>query len=488
MLEIYIYNGSNSGFLDLPGDAKLEMEQVKDIFDEDLLVSEYSLPLEAAWTDNNKRLLHYAERLQNFSTAPGYWVCDVISDGTPVLQKAKMTLLGKSGTMNYRKGKFTFNIAGPKGLLGVKLQNKYLTDLTFETISWTSGPSREFATSFMKGHDPEWSTIFSFVPVAILDFMDTDRADFDDIFLAEDTVNTVIVNGTNTDWDFGRREPDNPTKLITALDPLYRDARTVPFIKVKYLLRKIFEEAGYKVGGDFLDTAAFDDLLLLNNYAIEKYDYYVAIDTNRSINLKNHVPKMLQTDFIKLACSFCNMYPRFSGINSVELRYRKTTIQQNKTADATNIAALNFESAITPQEGTGVTVRYSGNSNDGYLSERVQEFDKGKVVATVAKFDDLQTISIGRPLTTDDIALVTAENMYYKFADGTVSPTLWDAYSENLDEYITEDGATSVDVLASPLAQFCEVDDSTGITVRRNKVGASLKGSYNAKSGPVFNE
>ena len=85
------------------------MESLSEIFDEDLSIGEYSLPVTLQWTEINRRILGFAERLENFNTTKKQWRCDVFEDGFPAMVNAQMTLLEKSGTFSYSNG--TFNVS-----------------------------------------------------------------------------------------------------------------------------------------------------------------------------------------------------------------------------------------------------------------------------------------------------------------------------------------------------------------------------------------
>ena len=485
MLQVYVYGEKENGFMDIDPNTKLQMEQLRDIYDTDFASNEYSLPADAPWTENNKRLFNFAERLQNDTAQLQSWTIDVISDGLPIFYNAKITLLEKNGLFTYRRGKFNFTISGSKGLFGTRIQNKYLTDLLLGgSIGWSDLDSRGFATSLMTGGYPQYDYI-RFVPVSIQDFFDTDRTDSADEFLAKDLVNCTVINSAGTAWEFGRPTSADETVAATNGTPEYINYRSIPFFKAKYALRKIFEEQGYSVTGDFMTSTDFDDLLLYNNYAIENYAYDDYADTNRSINPKNHMPKILQSEFIKNLCSDFNMYPVFVDATTVDLRYRTNTIKQKKVADITDLISDTFISEITATTGTGVTITFSGSEVDSYFSDRVQDITGYTLAATVEKFSDLATTDFGRTLTTSDIAFVKADNTYYRVANAVSIPILWDAFSERLDDYKTLDGATTIDILIKPLAQFVEYDDGSALYIRRNYVGAKMKGSYSVVTKAV---
>ena len=478
MLQIYIYGPIESGFLELLPATELDIESLSDIFDEDLTLGEYSLPMDVPWTEHNRRLLGNAERFKNFNYTDISYKSVVYDDFYPELTAAQFSIIGKNGNFSGTKGTFQSVITGTKGLFGSQIKNKKLTDLSLGgKISWEDLDSRHFAESLMKGGYPAYNYI-TFVPVAIESFFDTSRPDYDDEFLAKDTVNTVMVTGAGPDaWMFGRPTEEDPSIAAVEGNEEYADYRTVPFIKTKWLLRKVFEEQGYIVSGEFFDSADFDDLVTFNNYAIENYspDH---IDYNRYIFPTNHVPDILLIDYLKGLFSFFNMYPIFSGSNMVQLKFRKNLKTEKKIFSLNGIAAELFTSdKQTVNNGDGYTLAYQWG-NDNYQGDWVKDLKDKNLVATVSRWDDLANVNPGRQLTTDDIVFVTAENIYYEVADATTSPVKWDAYAEALDDYVSGAGDRSVDITISTLCTYIELDPDSQLYVRKDYVGARMTGSY----------
>ena len=256
MLQIYIYGENEEGFLDIDPDTFLDVEGMSGIFDEEFSFGEFSIPNTFPWTDNNKRLLGFAERLENFSKKSYYWRCDVYDDNFPELVNAKLTLLEKNGSLTYRKGKFNASISSTKGLFGTLIRNKKLKDLSLGgKITWNAlQDSRHFAYDVMNGQYPAYD-YFAFAPVAIEDFYDKSRPDYNNEFLARDTVNTVVISGSN--WTFGRPLSNNPTQAVASGHAEYKDYGTIPFFRLKYIFRKVFEDFGFTVDGAFLNRAWF---------------------------------------------------------------------------------------------------------------------------------------------------------------------------------------------------------------------------------------
>lgn len=482
MLQIYVFGPTKKGFLDIDPSTSLSLEAVTDLFDEDLTSGEFSLPVDIPWTDTNRKILGFAERLENFSSLSGgirgakSYKCIVYENGFAELPAAKFTILSKSGSLAYTAGKFSATISGTKGLFGTQIKNKKLTDLNLGGIISFSTESRQFATDVMHGLYPAYNYLV-FAPVAIEEFFQTDRPDYDDEFLAKDTVNTVVVSGS--DWSF--KNPAGSTKT---------SYRTVPFFKMKYIVKKIFEEIGYAVTGEFMTSTDWDDIVIFNQFSLENYAPSTGDDFNRKLVPKNHVPDMLISDFLKGIFSFFNIYTSFTGAAQVELNYRKKIFQNRKVLKITELVTDKFTSTFNPDDsdGDGYKLNYTWDENDGFYSDRVKDLSDKTIIGSVATFGDLETLDIGRTLTTDDIAYVEADNMYYEIADSTSTPKKWDAYAENLDFYQSGDGSNEIDIPLSTLCTYVELDPDTQLFVKRNYVGTRQSGCYiNNKGAHVVN-
>jgi len=480
MLQIYIYGPKENGFLDISQSTALSMESMSEVFDEELSIGEFSLPIELPWTNKNRRLLGFTERLENFKANNNFWRCDVYEDGWPEMVSAKITILEKSGTFSFLRGSFSASVSGTKGLFGSLTKNKKLTQLTLGgAITWEGMNSRQFAEAHMKGATPQYQHI-AFAPVAIENFFNTTRNDYDDEFLVKDVVNNIIITGTTADdWTFDRPNPDNPSQAVPESDVRSHNYRTVPFLRTKYVLRKIFEENGFTVSGDFMESTDFDDLYVFNQYSLEVYKGYFTGDSNRVINPQNHVPDVLIKDWLKGLCAFFCMFPRFINKNEVRLVYRRDHLRNRQVAGISEYCTDGFTSTFqNPDDGTGHTLSFEFDSNDSYPSDRIKDLKDKTLVATVEHWGALFVLDIGRQLTTDDIAYVEADNLYYQVADGTPGNLKWDVWSEGLGEYVSGDGERTEQVSMSPLCTYAEFNEATGLYERLDMAGASLNGSY----------
>ena len=202
------------------------------------------------------------------------------------------------------------------------------------------------------------------------------------------------------------------------------------------------------------------------------------------------MPDMLIKDFIKFVCaSFC-CYPVFNN-TEVRLIYRKQDFKEKNVFSLNGIVADEFQStlpAVTQSNsGNGYMLNYSWDAADSFYSDRVKDLSDKTLVATVPTTDYLANLNIGRQLTTNDIAYVEADNLYYVIADGTSSPLKWDVYAERLNEYKAGDGETTVDVGFSPLCTYVEFNNVKGLYEKRPYVSTRQKGSYINSKGVAIN-
>lgn len=479
MLEIILK--SNGGKLDLLPGTKLEMNRPADAFDEDMSTGEFTLPIEIPWTDNNKLLLGFSERMQNYvGDKISTWECDVFSDGYPELLESSLNLLSKDGLLSYSTGKFTANISGKKGAFGNTVNSRMMKDFKFGgPITWTEDlSSREFATKHSKGFFPQYDN-FAFAPLVIQEYFDTEKNYYGE-FLVQDTVNNIIITGSGADdWTMDRPTSDDPLVKAEPGTSEYVDYRTIPFFKAKYITKALLAELGYIIEGNALDSALLDELFIFNTRSIEDYNMFTYTDSNRKIIPANHLPDIPAVDFLRSIFKFLNIYPVFTGGFHVLLKSRTDFINKRNILDVSDYLLNSFTSEYLPtEEQGGYSLDYEHDPEDSYFGEAVRDITEKTLVATVATKEQLATLNIGQPLTTDHIAMVEAENTYYVVADSSSSPVLWSAYAENLHPLKVGNGNKASTLGAGTLASYMQMDEGTGLQNKLSKLCTRQKGCY----------
>lgn len=499
MLQIYIYTDSGGGFLDLPVDAVMQTEETTPLFDEDLSAGDLSLPGTADWTEQNKILLNYANVLNNGNPANRSFICDVYDSGIPEYQGVKFQIIEQDNYWNYKHGSFSYNITGQRGLFGDHILNKKMTSLllggviTF-AVSPTFYNSRDFATAVMQGLLPQYHYI-SFAPLAFEGFFDANHKDYNNEFLAQGTVNTVVIQSNNT-WLFGRPSINDPQVPATSNETEFKDHRTIPFFKLVFVLSQIFEEHGFSVSGSIFTDIAFMRLYLFNNYALETYiswfilNYQNHSDFNTTITPGNHMPNMLIADWLKSFCATFNCYFKPSGIKSFEIIFREKRLKDKSYADITPFIIQTYKNRYSEEAGKGFELEYSPDG-DSYWSSRFINEEDYNLIGTVNKTNQLGTLDNTPGINTTCIAYVESENLYYQVIDASVNPKKWNVIGERMRKYVTntnDDGQTAITLAAAPLAQYLEEDPNTQLLIRRPYLGVGMQGSYFGKSNWVKNQ
>lgn len=247
------------------------MEGFADAFQDEEAASEFSLPIDIPWTDKNRALLGFKERVTNFEKSDNYYIVTVYDNGFPELVRAKLTLVSKEGSFGYKDGKFSASISGTRGIFAVAAKSTKLASLPMGgSITFPGGmDSRDFAYWHYTEGYLQYPQL-RFAPVGWEDFYDQQRYDFNGEFLAKNTVNNVVKNGSGG-FVFGRPSTSNPAVPAGPLTAEYKDYRTVPFFTLKFMVEKCFTDLGYAVSGEFFSNTDFDNLVVFNNRSIERY-------------------------------------------------------------------------------------------------------------------------------------------------------------------------------------------------------------------------
>lgn len=491
MLQILINGTTSNGFLQLNNEVQLSLESLHPAFDDDFTTGEFSIPFDLPWTDNNRVLLGFPERISNFSNVNNYYTCTVFDNGVPIMQNAKLTILAKSGSLQYDKGYFSVSVSGTLGLFGASIKNKKLKEIQFDDdIIWDSMDSRAFANYFtnrLEDGRESARDYLRFAPVVIENFIDKDRKDFTTQFLVNDCINNVIIKDDNS-WIFGRPKISNAKIPATTSDTEYKDYYTVPFFTVQYIVQKLFASYGYQIVGDFISDHRYYNLCLFNNKAIEQYDGISTTDFNRRITIKNHMPDILIADFLKALFGIFGIYMIFESDNKVRLVYKNTLLKNKTIANLNEFLIDEFDTNYQDaQQQRGFTLDYNWSSSEGYHSDVVKsDADFTDILGTVKAKSELESFNpAGHTFTTDDVVFVEDENMYYRIANAQTTPKKWDCIAERLSAKIIGDGSDSLQYDISPLAQYVATNATTQLKEPKHYVAAKMKGSYTVNKNTI---
>lgn len=408
----------NGETLDLFPDAQLELEQNNPFLQlTDVLVGAYSFPFQVKNTARNNRLLGYR----------GTW--QVVNDGIGI-----DAILMDNGIPAFR-GKVKVERTEPN-LNDPQQTNIFCYFLTESADFWQEIKSRKMTTVDYEGDrifngaasDPDKTLITTH----ILDVMNGDPGDFDYAFFP--VKNETWGAGPRTDIDVINYVWWAPTNNIA----LEYDRAYVPYPYLKYVLQRIFIDAGWNLTGDILDDPDFKKICLLNFKALKKgfytitsgpvwtfYDYV-------TINLQKHVPEVDISAFLIAIKNRLGIWYDFDNYS------RTCTIRS--LSDIVNLPATDITSKTSPAVTKSIyqdTKIYSLTCSDGIGGGKFNsdEVDYQGEVDTRADLPTASSTMIGQ------VYFVTGENNYYECVDTGSYSYAWEIFSANLYDYLP-DGAT----------------------------------------------
>ncbi len=248
----------NGKQLDLPSDVKISIEQNNPMFEEQ---GDFTLPLELPFSKNNLLLLNFPHRL------------DIVSEVIPIPVLLQAGLLSKKGILNMEEGKsISVSIIFEETVLYKKMY-KTMEEL-FENEIFLLPDNRpntplgrvEYLEDIIGGIVLD--SPFSVFPVIVKKdpfFSEGEILEKDDKWLNSPDKNVYKFYGNLKIarlWGHQKRTYNDGNKEIEI--PI--GYNTTPFLKLNWLLRKIFELLGYELTSNMFDTN--DDLkkiVVLNN-------------------------------------------------------------------------------------------------------------------------------------------------------------------------------------------------------------------------------
>jgi hypothetical protein len=224
-----------------------------------------------------------------------------------------------------------------------------------------------------------------------------------------------------------------------------------PFPYMLSILKYIIQESNLFMYGSFTEDAEIQKLVIYNNFALDDvvYSYNYGTSYNRwmgKINLQNHVPDILASDFVKAVKSYFRLGLFFDNKGEkIEITTLNKIITSPDYDDWTGFAQTSIQ--IDTNNYDGYTFSISKDDDDAQYKKMVFDFNKSKIKTSVNKVSDLPTTGN----SSDDVRLVKTLNKYYKatqsgFAsDGTAIFT-WTEYAENLQSYTVDNGTQKIEI------------------------------------------
>jgi hypothetical protein len=448
----------NGEALDLPPDFTIQKEEETSLFNREVNRINFTYPANIPLTEKNNLLLGFISHLA-VGTKSREVAADLYING---MYDNKVTL--RIIRVNTFENIIELSIIGTYGTFARLITDKKLTDLHLggdRTVGTTSGSLTELGVQDFTTPDADWTyrLTMNYYPCDTANHMKdvalgNIEADYffypavdlrQNIVKLHDSANSIL---NLYDWDSG---------VFT--DPIIDYYRSyyqwggipqrlfwVPFFKTLYVLRKCFEEHGFKVSGDIFSSEEMQRASLYNTttfcqYSMEDTHWQQNPDaddaddpenirtvtiSNRStvIHPQNHMPDMTVLAFLNELAKAWNLQYR------IDLKMQTVNVVQLKNFKA-NATVLDFTGRAFPDH----EISFEDNDlTDGYKFEF--SMDPAETNATSKTKDTLGdypiVTSVGRveeltgTFTLFDLAYVRNENAYYQYGGSN-----WFFYSFN---------------------------------------------------------
>ncbi len=213
-----------------------------------------------------------------------------------------------------------------------------------------------------------------------------------------------------------------------------------PFVYMRTLLLAIASEAGYTIVNNPFDTDDFKNMVLFNAYAENTYTSrgLSLVYVKRTFNLIDHVPTILQSDFIKAISLLTGYMPMVDNnlqiISFVDLKRIHLVSNTNVPVKFPGILLETPIITIEP-EYKGIKLELTKAGNDQYL-DHIKELNEKLIYK--GQVDHLSELPASGNLV-NDMYLVLESNEYYVYQYNPETYTLtWWFFSKNFPIIYTE--------------------------------------------------
>ena len=229
-----------------------------------------------------------------------------------------------------------------------------------------------------------------------------------------------------------------------------------PFVYMRKLLNQIATESGYNIVNNPFDSTAFKNMVLFNAYAENTYtsNTTTLAPVKPTFNLSDHVPAMLQSDFLNYITWLTGFVPvvdnNLHTITFIDLKDKHIVSPANTVKAFPGKILSNPLVKIEP-EYKGIKFELKKASVDSYLSGALKDLhDKLVYKGAVASLNLLPATGN----VVNDMYLVTSLNEYYVFQYNTETYTLtWGFYSKKFPVVYTEGSEPYLQIST----EFCPV-------------------------------
>lgn len=214
-----------------------------------------------------------------------------------------------------------------------------------------------------------------------------------------------------------------------------------PFVYMNTLIKKIASEAGYSLINNPFDSVDFKNLVLFNAYAENTYNSSLTtiLPTKTTFNLTDHVPEMLQSDFLNYVTWLTGYVPAVDNnvrtITFIDIKDKHIVTPTNKSVPFPGKILRSPLVKIDP-EFKGIKFELKTPSTDKYISASIKELsDKLIYKGSVTHLNQLPA----NGNQVNDMYLVTESNEYYVYQyNPDIYALTWWFYSKKFPLNYTE--------------------------------------------------
>lgn len=434
-------------FLDLLPNTSLELEEENPFLQlSDEILGPYSFPFQVPNTEKNLRLLNYPSVINARKSAG---IDNVIcwengvqhSVGTLKLEQIDGNLndqLSGTTSLYYLTGSASFY---------QQISGKKLYDVDFGGIRSFAQPSTSTASGWWKHVD------------------DCMRGTIDNFDYAFYPVKNPGITGNNPSVNVGIMNRVQINAGVPRISPLNTNGDVhngiYPFPYLIYVIRRIFEYAGYSVEGDWLNDPDAKRMTMLTlrdiPFGVKMTTLFsLRLLSTVSFDLRDYMPDIEIGAFLIAIKNRLGLYYDFDPKRkSCVIRYLKDTV------------------AGEPEDISSICVAAYNNKIDtkGKVYKMVNQFDSGDSLAVSSVLTGLEFLAtyLNLPpfapsaINENKVVLVLRENAYYICSEDPDSPGTfqWVKYMDNIYDYDPGNSTDQVESAATTTVQ--EVVEENGL-------------------------
>lgn len=434
----------NNEFLDLPADTGMELSRNNPFLSDDIQ-GEFSMGLTLRYSEKNYRLLQYIGNFYKKNTK--YTVDAQIFDGGLFRYAGKLVINQHQTNMNDVEstvwtGFFTI---GSSSFLQ-DIQDVLLQDVNL-------GGDRSFAwEGYVKTGTGFWAHIhnarvpnafdYTFYPISNVGWYPNTQTVW---------MNKLTDNGTN---DF----EDNPDQHIYlgSGSPI----SLCPCIYLSFLLKKIFENFGWRIDGEILNDTGFKKITIPTFQAIKWVDitrewiggtWVFSPYATITFNLSDHLPPDLTIGsfLVSIKNRFGWFFDFDSNTKTVYLRANKALIG-GAVKDWTKYVQANYPAEYQDPEKVFSLINNIDTSDDLPVTKNVDEAD-------LIRADSFASLPAAGAALDGKIAFALFENNFYVCqSDTTAAAYVWQFYAHNVGDYVVANADSTIesDISTMPSDRF----------------------------------